>query len=1002
VSSQADMLRCTSCGCDNPMDSRFCNGCGVRLQPAPGREARTVDGAERIERLAAEVRRLAQVVSRHEMLLRSAAKMPSVPAAAPRSFGFPRCSLDVRSSLDLRALGALAATLLLLLALALAGPSRWEQALGGLRQQLNRAPLLAGLVAAGGLAVACLWLRLRPPAGAHGATRHRVSVLLALALAALGQGLLLAGDMIAGAGLHLTAMVVAWRAARRSDWDGAGVVPVLRSEPLLALLVLGVGAFTRLYLVGDYPYGYEGDEAKWTRSIVQYMMAGEPVWPAVSESRRAPLTYWLEPPWFRLVGTSMTAARLQVALFSIVANAAFYLFARRVAGVPVALIATFLLGVSIVDVSASRLANVESHIKIWTILASLSLLWAVDSQRPLAFLLCGLTVAAGLVTYDTFDPISAVVGLYLLVSVARKPGAWRAYVVGGALFGGAVLLAVPTTLEGIRIRHGEYTGVWHSQRLEVAGLPASLQSIANFLAVNLGDLLLTLFVRQRWNDFLVNRDGPLLNAVLLPFFVVGVAVILARIREGHYGLVMLWALLAFVPAAVVLGAVWVRVLYPAMPALYLITALGIWWAYVTARSAAPEGWRLAMVGGLGGFLVVIGVFNTFIYFREVRDFDDRRHRRELADHVAAAVAPGRMTYVVYEPKRGDALEVEQPFAQFVVRGKVGIHADAEYFQGLSYGELLERISRDRGRFREINFIVDGPRRDLGADRMAVLRAVQRCFPGTESVQGQYVATYTVPSTALADPACTSDARARLVNPVAGSTLRAGEPIEFAWEVDEGRPPTVQLEVQRRNELLVHIEAEDAFRAPGWLKESIHVGDFSGSGFLADEYRAQSTGHMALLPAPDTYEVWVRSYRRVADDTHVFLDLAGRRHEVAPPDSGRLNQWVWESMGRHELPAGPIPLTLSKEYGGARHMSLFIDAVILSRDSTFDARRGSIWDIVVDAGPLPADRGTFSSEFWRASAGEHRWRLRLFDGDRLVDPFGRPGLATAYQQFRVAP
>jgi hypothetical protein len=57
--------------------------------------------------------------------------------------------------------------------------------------------------------------------------------------------------------------------------------------------------------------------------------------------------------------------------------------------------------------------------------------------------------------------------------------------------------------------------------------------------------------------------------------------------------------------------------------------------------------------------------------------------------------------------------------------------------------------------------------------------------------------------------------------------------------------------------------------------------------------------------------------------------------------------------------------------------------------------------VVDTGPVvtPTRTATLARPL---APGDYRWRVKVTDGDRLVAPDGRPGLASAYGHFRVAP
>src|SRR5205807_1162390 len=90
-----------------------------------------------------------------------------------------------------------------------------------------------------------------------------------------------------------------------------------------------------------------------------------------------------------------------------------------------------------------------------------------------------------------------------------------------------------------------------------------------------------------------------------------------------------------------------------------------------ARRGAPRAWQPALAGTLVAFLALVAVFNGYIYFREVRDFEDRLHRRELMDNVATSIGPGRMVYLVYQPNRGDFIEIDSDTERFAAWGQTG-------------------------------------------------------------------------------------------------------------------------------------------------------------------------------------------------------------------------------------------------------------------------------------------------------------------------------------------
>src|SRR5262249_2097454 len=151
------------------------------------------------------------------------------------------------------------------------------------------------------------------------------------------------------------------------------------------------------------------------------------------------------------------------------------------------------------------------------------------------------------------------------------------------------------------------------------------------------------------------------NAALLPFLLLGLAWSAGRWRERHNALLVIWFGLAFFPAALLLGAVWVRAVYAAYPAIDLLAAIGIWWSYTSLRGVVRPAWQPRLAAGAVGLVALIALFSSYIYFREVKDFDERMHRRELGDELAASVAPGRLVYAVFQPARGDFIDVERPF-----------------------------------------------------------------------------------------------------------------------------------------------------------------------------------------------------------------------------------------------------------------------------------------------------------------------------------------------------
>ncbi|HLH22018.1 MAG TPA: hypothetical protein VK066_05820 [Chloroflexota bacterium] len=1077
-------MPCSACGWDNPANSRFCNQCGA-AQPsvvliAPGAAVPTAaarvasaapaDPPRATTSVEEELRRLAERVARLERRLPidglppvvarppSTSRLPALGALLAPDWHAVRAAARPLPAGAARWLVALAAVAALLAAWLL-GPFLWSALLPQLRAWLNQRPLPVAIALAGGLLAvlsAGALVRGIPACPAPAASAERLGggrrrpvaflwtpggVVLALGLAAVGQGLLLAHQDAAGVACYLAAGALAWWRARADSLLGPSSVLqwTIRHERLLLVLVLAVGAFLHLVRLGTYPMGYEGDEDKWTHSVAQYMLAGEhTAWPANAFFDYAPLSFLYLAPIFHLFGPSIFVARVVVAALGLGATVLFYLFARRALSVPVALLATLVMGVSIADLSASRMANVESHLKFWAVLAALTAACAADAavrSRPVRsavsvgqpspprspasdparmavsdvaaaalFGLAGLAVVGGLFTYDIFPPMSAVTGLYLgltlLLALVRQPRAWRRYLLYGVAFAVPILVAAPRVLMGLHLRQGVFTGFLPYWGQNLIPSPHNVAQVLQYVGTNLDYLLRSLFIRQYYGDFLLNRDGPFENAALLPFLVLGLAWLLARLRTRHNLLIALWLVLLFLPTPLLIGAVWFRVVYPGFPALYLCVAIGLWWVYTALAASVPRAWQPGLATLLVGFLGIVTVFNGYIYFHEVDDFEDRLHRRALSDEIAAAIGPGKFLFLAYQPDRADFIDVEREPNRLAVwqRAPVG-HEDAAYRQ-VPYADLLPSIFRLGSQYQAVTVIAAGPQYELGGDRREALNALERCFPGTTTETGRYEVIYTLPGTALANPACTLDGRAALLAPAAGATLPSGTPVGLAWRRAAGVAREFAVEVQRRNDAVLRVDAT-GFQGPGWATDTRFLDGFSGPGFLLDlSYQSGPATDVVDVPAAGAYEVWVRAARRVDDDTHVYLDAGDGPREFARAGTTRLNEWVWESLGTVDLPAGSRRLTLTKDYGTAPHMAMFVDKIILSRDLTFQPDDRSEWDTVLDATVPASDGDEYRGPAPLLDAGRYRWRVQMRDGDRLIDHLGHTGLWTPYQEFSV--
>lgn len=866
------------------------------------------------------------------------------------------------------------------------------------------------------------------------------ALVLAFGLAGWGQVFIgsqswVPGLVLYGAGaVALLLWLLLLRGEGGFDLPQPGVV-ARRSEIALFLLVILVAAFARFYRFDQVPYGIEGDESKWSVQTAAQMFAHETRWDSDYRYQYVPYTYYVEGFFYRTLGISIHTARFQVALLSVIATALFYFLARRILGPPGALIATFLLAVSIPDISASRLSHVESQVKLPVILSFLGLVYAATTQRWYWYLVTGLAIAAGLLVFDTFFMVPVVVGLWLgwRLLIDRRvrwvPGSsdWLGKIGRLVLFAVPILPVAHGAIFYITTRRGDHN---KSGASLLSGGAHGLAQMWPQLRDNFGQTIVN-FSYQRWGDFLMNRDGPIFNALLIPLAAIGLIYLVVRWRRGQNGLVPLWFLLLFFPAAILFGSPYVRVFYPSFPAFYLLAAAAIVLLYRTVYrlvgsqaegSAAPSyaagtpggtedgqkaqryvgRTRAGLIAALVVGLLLVGANNIYVYLHETKDFPDRIARRELSDAASKHLARGQMLYVPYMPLYDDFVEWEREFLQYVAWGTAPVGQDGQYYRLLPYDELLRSLSAEGAGLSGATVLYDRGNDTLKAERQAIVEAVERCYPGVTVDTIDRFDALVIPDSALKSPACTANvavtaqppARAgSLTDPAAGSggELAQGESLVLGWKTN---PPdagsAARVEIARQPPGTLWLEAEDLFNSPSWYVEGRFAPHFSGRGYLGDWFDAQDVTADVQLPQAGRYTVWVRTHRRVTQDMPLTVSVAGHPFPAALHTPEQFDQWLWERLGDLDLPAGPVPVTLHRDYHGDRHMSVFIDALVFSVDPGYDPAGGQ-WPIFYQSPVVQTRAGHFDllSQAGAGSdvtipPGSRQWRVQVIVGDRLVD------------------
>ena len=239
--------------------------------------------------------------------------------------------------------------------------------------------------------------------------------------------------------------------------------------------------------------------------------------------------------------------------------------------------------------------------------------------------------------------------------------------------------------------------------------------------------------------------------------------------------------------------------------------------------------------------------------------------------------------------------------------------------------------------------------------------------------------------------------------------------------DASGPGEARLDCRLLRPNTVAIEAEDMERDEGWEEYRRPATDFRGRGYLAEQVGLGNAHITVTLATSDTYTLWARAYRRTHALHSLYLSVDGQIHALVYGSDDLLDQWTWMRVatlplgaGTHTVRMATLPLDAdphtTEGTDEARWMqaqepepwAIFVDALLLSADSTFDPTEETEWLPFLES---HADVSAHvSSGTFQAGGGEpghYRCWATLFDGERLVDWNGEPGAKSNEVNFVIA-
>lgn len=750
-------------------------------------------------------------------------------------------------------------------------------------------------------------------------------------------------------------------------------------EVALVVAVIALASFGRMYMLAEIPYGIEGDEAKWTAEVVSLGLRGEPDSNGLYHRDSLPVSFYMQTIFHKIMGPSLYAARFEVALFSVLGTLAFYLLLRQITAMPLALLASWLLSASMFDISASRLANVESHVKFWPILTLALFAWALQKKHWATYSIAGIALAIGLLTYDTVLPLGIIMVIIAIVEARRQNDGLADAIRNLIALLTPALLTLPFLIPYLTGRLGYYGVSEKGWESGIATLWAHFQ-----------DVLFTWYARS-FEDFLYNRNGPLLNAFLLPWLTFGLTASLVMIRRRLSFWALIWLLLFILPVPIATHTPLGRVYYPGLPAAYILAAIGL---YVFSREslrALGNEFRPLVTAVSVAILVWLPVFNLYIYFNEVFDFADRQMRREVAEFAGEVASNDNMIILASVPRANEALNNEYQMIELFMMDKLDIEDVKSSYKNVPLEEVLPTLQSISPRINR-SVLLDKSTENDRQKRNNLTQALHMCYPNAKWTEGVFFDRMDIDEKSLVNPAC--------ISTVLTFTQKSSD--TFSWELSQGVVNQVALQCNLLQADRNWIEAENLPLNAGWQFETAFAADWNGDGFIMDNYDSSPMIFDVEKVQDGSMYIWVRYFKRAVDNSPAEITLNGQTLTFSDIKDDQLNQWVWEKVGPFNSSAGNYSVFLNRPYKDDPYgfIALFIDSLVYTHDPDFIPTDAQFQALPPHVFSFQNDRnqGTITTQL---APGTYSCYLEVTNKKlSLVDAFGFTPIKSEIIEFSV--
>ena len=710
----------------------------------------------------------------------------------------------------------------------------------------------------------------------------------------------------------------AWISRKRLHLESGEKKQIVKKniEIIFILALLLLTSFARLYALDTIPYGIEGDEAKWTSEAVRLGILGTPDASGEFHRDALPLSFYIQTPLHRLLGPSLFAARLTVVILSILGTLLFYFFLRQITSFPLAALASSLLAISIFDISASRLANVESFVKTPPILTLALLAWAIKTRRWQIYGLSGIALALGILTYDTVLPLLGLTFLIALVELARQKEPFLERTKAFAALFTPTIISLPLLIPYFTSRFSYYQfGEKGFDTDTVLTLWTYFENIISswFLAVRL--------------DFLYNRQGPLINAIFLPFLLLGLITALVHIKKKAAYWNLLWAILFIFPIPILTNSPFGRVYYPALPAIYFFVGLGIYAFWMELDAFLGKNLRPLLLGVTLLPLIWVPLFNFYLYFNEVTDYSDRQMRREIGEFAAQIADEESLILLPAMSGENTPLNNEIQTLELYMLQKIAPENLEDAYRYITPSDMLNEIQAEKDNYEKIEILFDPRKTPNIRDELSI------CYPKGRITEGKFFTIFTLGQKASEGIECTS----------ASLSIEASGNNELYWNLKGDETQDIQLFCEKRDDEFQWIEAENLPMPHAWQPETNFAPEWTGTGFAGDHLGSAPLFIERKTEQSQEVYIWVRYYKRTVEENPVYLDVGGNRYPFAEVPGNQLNTWLWERLGPFDIKE-ETGFSIEHKGDEENFRAFFIDSLVITSNILYSPEREFLEDV----------------------------------------------------------